>query len=60
MSPAVSADRSIVLQEYLRLDAQIKDLRAAAGKEKQLARLVGMNVELKRLQAYRDAARIKL
>ena len=48
------------LQEYLRLDGQIKDMRAAASKEKQLARLVEMNVKLKRLQAERNAARTKL
>ena len=59
-SPAVAADRSEALREYLRLDTQIKDLRAAASKERQLARLVEMNVKLKRLQAGRDAARIKL
>ena len=59
-SPVAAADRSIALQEYLRLDGQIKDMRAAASKEKQLARLVDMNVKLKRLQADRDAARIKL
>ena len=59
-SPAVSADRSIALQEYLRLDAQIKDLRAAAGKEKQFARQVEMNLKLKNLRADRETARIKL
>ncbi len=59
-SQAVAADRSMALREYLRLDGQIKDMRAAASKEKQLARLVEMNVKLKRLQADRDAARIKL
>ncbi len=59
-SPVVAADRSTALREYMRLDARIKDLRAAASKEKQLARLVEMNVKLKRLQADRDAARIKL
>ena len=59
-SPVVAADRSTALREYLRLDALIKDLRAAASKEKQLARLVDMNVKLKRLQADRDDARVKL
>ena len=59
-SQAVAADRSIALQEYLRLDGQIKDMRAAASKENQLARLVEMNVKLKRLQAERNAARTKL
>ena len=59
-SLAVSADRSIALQEYLRLDAQIKDLRAAAGKEKQFARQVEMNLKLKNLRADRETARIKL
>ena len=59
-SPAAAADRSIALQEYLRLDGQIKDLRAAASKEKQLPRLVEINVKLKRLQAERNAARSKL
>ena len=59
-SPVVAADRSMALQEYLRLDAQIKDLRAAAGKEKQLPRQVDLNLKLKRLRADRDAARVKL
>ena len=59
-SPVVAADRSIALQEYLRLDAQIKDLRTAAGKEKQLARQVEMNLKLKNLRADRETARIKL
>ena len=60
MSPAVSAERSIALQEYLRLDVQIKDLLAAASKEKQLARQVEMNLKLKNLRADRETARIKL
>ena len=59
-SPVVAADRLTALREYLRLDALIKDLRAAASKENQLARQVEMNVKLKRLQADRNAARIKL
>ena len=59
-SPVVAADRSVALQEYLRLDAQINDLRAAAGKEKQLARQVDLNLKLKRLRADRETARIKL
>ena len=59
-SPVMAAKRSMALQEYLRFDAQIKDLWAAASKEKQLSRRVEMNVKLKRLRADRDAARIKL
>ena len=59
-SPVVAADRSIALREYLRLDAQIKDLRAAAGKEKQLARQVELNLKLKNLRTGRDTVRIKL
>ena len=59
-SPVIAASRSIALQEYLRLDAQIKDLRTAAGKERQLARQVDLSLKLKRLRADRDAARVKL
>lgn len=39
------------LQEIQQLNAEMARLRAAAGKEKQLARQVEMNLELKRLQS---------
>ena len=59
-SPVVAADRSKALQEYFRLDAQINELRAVAGKEKQISRQVELNLKLKSLRADRDAARLKL
>ena len=55
-----AADRAAALQEYRRLETRIADLCAAAGKEKQIARQVEMNLELKRLRTDRDAARARL
>ncbi len=55
-----AADRAAALQEYRNLDIRIADLRAAAGKEKQIARQVEMNLELKRLRTDRDSARARL
>ena len=59
-SPVEAADRSNALREYMHLDAQIKELRAAAGKENQLSRQVELNLKLRSLRADRDAARVKL
>lgn len=55
-----TADRAAALQEYRNLDTRIMDLRAAASKEKQIARQVEMNLELARLRADRDSARARL
>ena len=59
-SATAAADRAAALQEYRRLETRIADLCAAAGKEKQIARQVEMNLELKRLRIDRDAARARL
>ncbi|MFH0783210.1 MAG: DUF4391 domain-containing protein [Pseudomonadota bacterium] len=63
-SVAVNAERAALrhdaLQECTRLDAEIARLRAAAVKEKQMARRVELNLELKRVEAAIVAARAKL
>jgi hypothetical protein len=48
--------RREALQESARLDKEIARLRATAAKEKQMARRVDMNLELKRLEAALAAA----
>ncbi|MCZ8203397.1 MAG: DUF4391 domain-containing protein [Gemmatimonas sp.] len=48
--------RWTALHEILRLDAEIARLRAAAAKEKQMARQVALNLELKRAEAERAEA----
>lgn len=55
-----AAARQQALREYGRLDAEIARLRAAAAKEKQMARQVALNLELKRMEAARSAARARL
>ena len=55
-----AAARRDALQECARLDAEIARLRAAAAKEKQMARQVELNLELKRVEAARAAARTNL
>ena len=61
---AANADQAALrrdaLQECARLDAQIDRLRAAAAKEKQMARRVELNLELKRVDAAQAAARANL
>jgi hypothetical protein len=57
---ADAASRRDALQEYARLDAEIVRLRAAAAKEKQLARQVELNLELKRIEVAMAATRAKL
>ena len=55
-----AAARRDALQEWTRLDAEIARLRATAAKEKQMARRVDLNLELKRVEAARAAARANL
>ena len=52
--------RVAALQEYSRLESRIAELSAATGKEKQIARRVDMNLELKRLRTDRDIIRARL
>lgn len=63
-SVAVNAEHAALrrdaLQECTRLDAEIARLRATAAKEKQMARRVELNLELKRVEAAKIAARTKL
>ena len=55
-----AAARRDALQECARLDAEIARLRATAAKEKQMARRVELNLELKRAEAAQAAARANL
>ncbi|MDP2619671.1 MAG: DUF4391 domain-containing protein [Hyphomicrobiales bacterium] len=55
-----AAVRRDALQECARLDAEIARLRATAAKEKQMARRVELNLELKRMEAAQAAARANL
>jgi hypothetical protein len=58
---AVQAEhRREALQESSRLDKEIARLRATAAKEKQMARRVDLNLELKRLEAALAAAHANL
>ena len=59
-SPNLAATRRDALQECARLDAEIARLRATATKEKQMARRVELNLELKRVEAAQTAARANL
>ena len=53
-------DRTAALEEYMHLESRIAELSATARKEKQIARQVDMNLELKRLRSKRDGARARL
>jgi hypothetical protein len=59
-SPAMAAARRSAIAECARLDARIAKLRIAAGREKQVARNVELNLEIKRAQAEYSTARAKL
>ena len=59
-SATEAADRASALQAYGRLESRIGELSAAGSKEKQMARLAEINLELRRLRADRDAARTRL
>lgn len=50
ISPEQSALSRAALRRCFELDSQINSLRAAAGKEHQIARQVAINLEMKRLQ----------
>ena len=60
VTAAEAADREAALREYRCLDDRVADIYAAACKEKQMSRLVEMNMELARLRTDRDAARTRL
>ncbi|MDP3277126.1 MAG: DUF4391 domain-containing protein [Deltaproteobacteria bacterium] len=59
-SPEMAAARRTALAESERLEAQLTKLRAAAAKERQVARQVALNLEIKRMQAEHSAARANL
>lgn len=56
VSPQLAAVRRAALRRCHELDAQISSLRAAASKEKQMARQVAVNLEIKALMAERQQA----
>jgi hypothetical protein len=58
--PARGAARAAALRECSRLEAKINHLRSAAGKERQMAKQVELNLELKRAEAAQSAARTQL
>jgi hypothetical protein len=55
-SPAQSADRLTALGECERIDREIGRLRAAAARERQVARQVELNLAVKQLEARKAAA----
>ena len=55
-----AASRRTALAECERLEAQMARLRAAAAKERQVARQVELNLEIMRVQAEHSAAQAKL
>jgi hypothetical protein len=59
-SPEMAAARRTALAECERIDARLAKLRAAAAKERQVARQVELHLEIKRVQAEHLAARAKL
>ena len=59
-TPQRAAERQAALQTCTTLEAAIASLRSAAAKEKQMARQVELNLQLKRLQAQHDEVRRKL
>ena len=59
-SPEQAAARREALEECARLDAEAVRLRAKATKEKQMARRVDLNLDLKRVEAALAAARANL
>lgn len=59
-TPEQAVLRRKALQECRSLDREIAGLRATAAKEKQMARRVDLNLELKRLEAARAAAQAHL
>lgn len=55
-----SEERREALQACAQLEKEISRLRTAAGKEKQVAKLVALNLELKQLEARLESARQRL
>jgi len=55
-----AADRRTALQEVARLETEVDHLRAAAIKERQVARQVELNLKIKTLEAERDGLRARL
>jgi hypothetical protein len=60
VSPQQATARRAALRRCHELDAQISSLRAAASKEKQMARQVAVNLEIKRLQEERETMKGQL
>lgn len=58
--PAQAAEQREALRECQRLEQEVARLRNQAAKERQLAKLVDLNLALQRLQAYLNAARARL
>lgn len=62
--PAADTEQALIRQEALRecarLETEMARLRAAAAKEKQMARQVELNMELKRIEAAHASARARL
>lgn len=58
--PEKVAARQEALRECARLETEMERLRAAAGREKQMARKVDLNSELKRIEAAHASARARL
>ncbi len=56
----VASDRAAALQDYSHLSERIRNVHAAACKERQMSRRAEMNLELARLRTERDAARARL
>jgi hypothetical protein len=59
-SPARATERHAALGEFVRLEAEAARLRAAAAKERQVARQVELNLKLKRIEAAQAATRGRL
>lgn len=59
-NPELVKIRQKALREYVLLEKEIVQLRAAARKEKQMARRVELNIELKRLEAAQVSAKARL
>ena len=59
-NPVHSTARQEALRECARLETEIARLRAAAGKEKQMARKVELNLKLKRIEQAYAVARAKM
>lgn len=53
-------ERAAALHEFAHLESRIAELKAAASKEKQIARRADLNLELKRLRTEREVIRTRL